>query len=286
MKKNDQYIKLFAIIAISIAIIAIIYPIVISHYFKDWQERGTFGDAFGALNAVFSGITVAGLIVAILMQRREIADQNEQMQEDKKQLTIDRVTNIIYKQLERYESAIKEFRITDEEKNFIAYEAVFFLDSKKKSITFPFGDNTSEDVKLQKRQSANCEAMKLYSTNHLNITQFALAAYNTTQVVEETLLKSNIDYIEMNALKKIFFGNIGFIQLNVLEDISQKIDEYIGFGASDDLTFLKSCDIEIGTLGKANIFLKSILQFRNSFITPEYVRNKLENWDNEFGKIV
>lgn len=39
--------------------------------------RGTFGDKFGAINALFSGLAFAGLIATILLQRRELAETRE-----------------------------------------------------------------------------------------------------------------------------------------------------------------------------------------------------------------
>ena len=42
--------------------------------------RGQFGDSFGAVNALFSGAALAGLIYAILLQRRDLALQQEELQ--------------------------------------------------------------------------------------------------------------------------------------------------------------------------------------------------------------
>ncbi|MCF6347514.1 MAG: hypothetical protein L3J20_04340 [Flavobacteriaceae bacterium] len=36
---------------------------------KDIEERGTFGDMFGSINALFSGLALAGIIFTILLQR-------------------------------------------------------------------------------------------------------------------------------------------------------------------------------------------------------------------------
>ena len=37
-----------------------------------WEVKGQFGDTFGALNALFSGLAFAGLIYTILLQRKEL----------------------------------------------------------------------------------------------------------------------------------------------------------------------------------------------------------------------
>ena len=44
------------------------------------QEWGTFGDAFGGLNAIYSGLAFAGVIVSLIYQRRELSHQIEELQ--------------------------------------------------------------------------------------------------------------------------------------------------------------------------------------------------------------
>ncbi|MBF0376015.1 MAG: putative phage abortive infection protein [Desulfamplus sp.] len=44
------------------------------------DERGTFGDMFGAINALFSGFAFAGVIFAILLQRQELELQRKELE--------------------------------------------------------------------------------------------------------------------------------------------------------------------------------------------------------------
>lgn len=39
------------------------------------STRGTFGDQFGAVNALFSGLAFTGLIYTIILQRRDLEIQ-------------------------------------------------------------------------------------------------------------------------------------------------------------------------------------------------------------------
>lgn len=48
--------------------------------FDDMAGRGQFGDQFGAVNALFSGLAFAILFVALLMQSRELELQRRQLQ--------------------------------------------------------------------------------------------------------------------------------------------------------------------------------------------------------------
>ena len=46
---------------------------------KDLTDRGTFGDMFGATNALFSGLAFVGVIFAILLQSKELKLQRKEL---------------------------------------------------------------------------------------------------------------------------------------------------------------------------------------------------------------
>lgn len=50
------------------------------------KDRGTFGDMFGAVNALFSGLAFAGIIIAIFLQRDELELQRRELSETRKEL--------------------------------------------------------------------------------------------------------------------------------------------------------------------------------------------------------
>jgi len=52
---------------------------------KDNCDRGTFGDMFGAVNAIFSGLAFAGLIFTILLQKEELELQRIELTETRQE---------------------------------------------------------------------------------------------------------------------------------------------------------------------------------------------------------
>ncbi len=44
-----------------------------------WALRGQFGDMFGAVNALFSGLAFAGVIIAVILQKNELALQRREL---------------------------------------------------------------------------------------------------------------------------------------------------------------------------------------------------------------
>ena len=49
------------------------------------SKAGAFGDSFGLLTSLFSGLAFSGMIITILLQRKELSLQREELQENRKE---------------------------------------------------------------------------------------------------------------------------------------------------------------------------------------------------------
>jgi hypothetical protein len=52
----------------------------------NWSDRASFGEMFGAANTLFSGLAFAGVIYAILLQRRELELQRVELKMTREEL--------------------------------------------------------------------------------------------------------------------------------------------------------------------------------------------------------
>lgn len=58
-----------------------IYPLALKLVFnKDWNSLGPFGDTYGALNTLFSGLAFAVLILSLFLQRKELEAQRIELE--------------------------------------------------------------------------------------------------------------------------------------------------------------------------------------------------------------
>lgn len=69
-------------------------------------KSGTFGDSFGVVTSLFSGLAFAGIILTILLQRQELTESREIFR-------IQRFEGSFYRLLELYRKNLEEIRITD-----------------------------------------------------------------------------------------------------------------------------------------------------------------------------
>lgn len=85
--KMNKIPKYYAWLAIGLVIVLYcISWILICRYFTDFQDRANFGDMFGAVNALFTGLAFAGVIITILLQKEELSRQSQEMQNSRVEL--------------------------------------------------------------------------------------------------------------------------------------------------------------------------------------------------------
>jgi hypothetical protein len=77
----NRRMKVRLVFAIGFSVLVVFVAIELVVYFSaaTWADRGTIGDSFGAVNALFSGLALAGVVCAILLQREELQLQREEI---------------------------------------------------------------------------------------------------------------------------------------------------------------------------------------------------------------
>lgn len=73
----DRSVKM--LIPALVIIFVIVAWLLTLYLLKDLPDRGTFGDMFGAVNALFSGLAFVGVIFAILLQSNELKLQRKEL---------------------------------------------------------------------------------------------------------------------------------------------------------------------------------------------------------------
>lgn len=65
-------------------------PFLVQLFFSSWSERGQFGDLFGSVNALFSGLAFVGLIYTIHLQRQELVLQRMELKLQREEMIASR----------------------------------------------------------------------------------------------------------------------------------------------------------------------------------------------------
>lgn len=76
--------KLFICAGCAICVVWLASFVLIYFCIDGWDVRGQFGDLFGSVNALFSGLAFAGLIITIIQQRHDLQLQRQAIDQSKK----------------------------------------------------------------------------------------------------------------------------------------------------------------------------------------------------------
>ncbi len=89
-KKREQYhppLIVFILISLIVITIQIMGGILIYYSITNWGDRANFGEMFGAIGTLFSGLAFAGVIYTILLQRNEFKRTAEAQKQSEQSLT-------------------------------------------------------------------------------------------------------------------------------------------------------------------------------------------------------
>lgn len=85
-EKNNKIISLRNLIIIVVSL-WIISGIISWIFFQSWTESASFGDTFGAINSLFSGLALAGIIYTIFLQKTELSLQRKELEYTRQELS-------------------------------------------------------------------------------------------------------------------------------------------------------------------------------------------------------
>ena len=93
-KKSGMNKKLFYVIPVAIILLWIISIVVLYLISNNPAERGQFGDMFGGVNALFSGLALAGVVVAIILQKNELELQRKELEDTREVLNMTKEAHV------------------------------------------------------------------------------------------------------------------------------------------------------------------------------------------------
>lgn len=141
------------------------------------QIRGVFGDQFGSVNALFSGFALAGIIYTIVLQKKELSLQREELEETRDEFKIQNITlkkqrfentffqllalhnDIVenmnievfdgkYEKRKFFEGALKQLKFKST--NFEYYKYTFALKLSEEEINLFLDDKTQDHIFLHR----------------------------------------------------------------------------------------------------------------------------------------
>jgi len=188
---------------ITIGVIILIVGLWYLNYYslKDLKpdDRGTFGDMFGSINALFSGLAFAGIIFTILLQRKELEYQREELKETREEfktqnetLKIQRFENTFFNLLNIHHQIVSDIDFTYYKKKERERANFAKVDEEKESVTitgrdvFRFRYNKIHAELKSKPQNYKQIYLKHYEDAQTDFGHYFRNLYRMIKLVDET----------------------------------------------------------------------------------------------------
>lgn len=82
MSRKDKSLTCIILVLCIVAVAVLVgYAVVVSSLYPKMSDSGQFGDMFGAVNALFSGFALAGVVGAIVLQRQDLDLTRKEMKQ-------------------------------------------------------------------------------------------------------------------------------------------------------------------------------------------------------------
>lgn len=246
--------------------IGIIYVWYGFFYFNDgelWEKRGQMGDSFGVLNTLFSGLAFAGIVFTIFLQRKELSLQRNELKLTREEFTTNRLTNILYQQINIQQKAISDFSISPFDiksgkyPKYSGNSAFLYLYKEIDLFLTPIDDERTEEQLLNDKINHYKKSLSRYAVFDESFLDFTTRTINSVTVVKNILGNSNLENKEMKLFVDLFFDNIGYAVNKVLDDVNETFYGYIDLEKADQQY------IDFGRMGLVNINLNGIIKLKN-----------------------
>ncbi len=76
----------FIIFVLGILATWVLAGFLVIHMLPDWPSRGAFGDMFNVVESLFSGLSLVGVIVALILQQLQLELQRQELHETREEL--------------------------------------------------------------------------------------------------------------------------------------------------------------------------------------------------------
>ena len=221
------------------------------YYFPKPEQIGQFGDMFGAVNSLFAGLAFAGVIFAIILQkkelelqRQELKGQKEQLQAQDRTLQKQNFENSFFQLLSFHNEIVNSLEAQDLDGQEVEGRRCFDVFFKRLAHIYKPETNTSGQMK----DSINTSYEEFLSRYQWIIGRYFRHLYNTVKFVHEHKFIKDLEdkrtytnliraQLSSNELELLFY--------NCLSDRGAKFKHLVEkYALLEDMDFRKLLDPE------------------------------------------
>jgi hypothetical protein len=185
--------KLFIFILIFILASWVLTPALIKYFLNEYSigNAGTFGDQFGAINALFTGLGFAGLVYTIYLQQKQFEFQQKEIDKQNEQFNIQNFETTFFKLIDYFKDIKNSIQIFESSFMETTGGDVFTYGTKE-NITYATGNRF---FKVFNERAAAIYNRKLSEMYYPEQDQDIQAHLKIFKEIFEDMIKKHVDEV-------------------------------------------------------------------------------------------
>ena len=160
----------------------------------DWHHRGIFGDTYGSLTALFTGLAFAGLVYTILLQKLQLIEAEKEQAAQRNDSRQQRIENTFFQLLHSLNQIIDSTEITAPDSEQVKSRACFaymFNELRISHLMDPQYDNLTGTPKLEAAYAA------FYAKFQNNLGHYYRTMYNIFKFIDRPEVENGEFYARL-----------------------------------------------------------------------------------------
>lgn len=221
------------------------------------EQRGIFGDKFGAINALFSGLAFAGIIFTILLQSKELRLQREELEETRnvfieqnKMISQQKFENTFFQMLNLFHSIVNSIDHYEHKGRdcFGSFYERFWVSVSRinENGLYKISDNLSEEGAIDAYE-------KIYDEFKSDLSHYFRTLYHIYKFIDKSKIDDKRQYTSIVRAQLSSYEQIllfyNCLHENGIEKFKPLIEKYTVFKNLDRSLLLKPEHIKLYAKG-------------------------------------
>lgn len=171
---------------------------------SSYDERGTFGDMFGFANALFTGLSVVGLIATIFLQRRDLNIQRTELKRQTDSIQIQNFENTFFQMMNILFKVMEEVYFYDKERRLQGRSAISMIHytiSRSAQVFSSQKEKRRINIKQKTFNLTDTEIINIlkdnFESNKNQIESYYRTIFNIVQMIDENPFINKRTYINI-----------------------------------------------------------------------------------------
>ncbi len=161
---------------------------------RDYSKTGVYGDSYGALNTLFTGLAFLGVVYTILQQREQLADAKQELKDSSEANQKQQFEATFFQLLGLLTTTINSM---DRHKEKIVLQGRDALTEFASQMLRNLRSSPRSSIEAERLAHIEADYMRFYSTSNTDLAHYFRILYRILRWIEDSKIQDAAEYVKI-----------------------------------------------------------------------------------------